>query len=107
MCRIRFFFDAGSGVCFWAGNDFAREKYGYPIDANQLPLSQHLCSDAEALIKLFDTNIDWGNPSGKSPWSSEESEVFKQRVKSFFAKVQNELGSGFELVDESELGVAV
>lgn len=29
---LRCFFDPGSGICLWANNDEARERFGYPID---------------------------------------------------------------------------
>ena len=38
---IRFSFDPGSGVCLWAKNEAAREKFGYPIEHWELPLREY------------------------------------------------------------------
>lgn len=35
---LRFFFDAQE--CFWAGNDLARQRYGYPASIDKLPLTE-------------------------------------------------------------------
>lgn len=36
-CRLRFFFDSGSGVCLWAGDAFTEDRYGLAVEAGALP----------------------------------------------------------------------
>jgi hypothetical protein len=48
--EIRYFFDPGSGVCLWAKNAAAREKFGYPIDHRNLGLSENTKSWLQHLI---------------------------------------------------------
>jgi len=103
MFRIRFFFDAGSGICFWAGNEAARQKYDYPIEASTLPMSENLWREAVYICAWYDTSIDWEYPPDDSPWSSSERNIFNRKVRDFFARVQAELGSEYELVNESKV----
>lgn len=38
---FRFFFDAGSGVCLWAADEGTKQRYGYPVEHWDLPLSEN------------------------------------------------------------------
>ena len=43
--EMKFMFDWLSGTCVWSVNDAAHEKYDYPVDLSELPITQ-TCSSA-------------------------------------------------------------
>ena len=86
--RIRFFFDAGSGACFWAASDPARNGFGYWIDPDALPLSEHTRADAGALIERYDTSFDGHDPAAPPCWTADECSAFDARVDIHLAFLQ-------------------
>jgi hypothetical protein len=66
---LRYFFDAGSGVCLWAADDEARAAFGYPVELEELDLPRDTIFLGNRLIAIFDESIDWQDPAGASPWS--------------------------------------
>jgi hypothetical protein len=97
---LRFFFDPGSGVCLWAANDAARERYGYPVAACDLPVPQALRDEISHACNWFDSSIDWSNPAGHSPWSREDVDRFRALTDGLLLRLRNALGSEFEIRDE-------
>ena len=75
--EIRYFFDPGSGVCLWARNAAACEKFGYPIDHWNLDLSENTKRWLQHLIAWFDTELDWERPP-ETRWSEEDRNRFRQ-----------------------------
>jgi hypothetical protein len=100
--RLRYFFDPGADICFWAANDAARERFGYPINARELPLTENTWRRLSFLTAWYDTSIDWDYPPDPSPWDDAERERFNREAQRLLAVVREELGSDFEVVDESE-----
>ena len=100
--KLRYFYDPGSGVCLWAGDDEAREKYGYPILLDALPLSESVVSIGQELIERFDTSIDWEYPSNPSPWTDEERNKFKNDCTRFRTQVVKELGPNYIIKNETK-----
>ena len=98
--RLRFFFDAGSGCCLWAGNDAARDRFGYAVASGQLPVSVELRARLDALVARHDTSIDWNDPAGPSPWSSPENAEFDREARALVRDLRRELGPDFEIADE-------
>ena len=99
---IRFFFDAGSNVCLWAGDDATEERHGYDIDAADLPLSTNTRRWLHYLMAWYDTSLDWDNPGGPARWSDEEQARFRQAVQEGVARLRAELApAGYEVCDES------
>lgn len=99
---IRFFFDAGSGVCLWAGDDASNERHGFAINTGDLPLSSNTCYWLQHLIAWYDTSLDWDNPAGDSLWSGEEEARFRLAVQEGVRRLQQELApAGYEICDES------
>jgi hypothetical protein len=101
--RLRYAFDAGAGVCLWAGNDAARARFGYPIEAAALPLTDTTRQQVEKLIVWYDTGIDWMNPGGPSPWDAAEEQRFQTAARALAVLLEHELGPEFDLVDESAI----
>lgn len=99
---IRFFFDTGSNVCLWAGDDATQARHGYAIDANDLPLSTNTQRWLQHLIAWYDTSLDWDNPGGASPWPDGELARFQRAAQEGLARLRQELTSaGYEVCDES------
>lgn len=101
--EIRYFFDPGSNVCLWAKNFTARERFGYPINHWELPLSENAKRWLQYLIAWFDTSIDWSAPSDSNHyWSPSEIEQFKVAAQKGFEFLCQELPSSqYSLVNES------
>lgn len=98
--RIRWQFDAGAGVCLWADDDEARERYDYPIEFQRLPITRRLAEEGEALLRRFDQSIDWSDPGGASPWSEQERERFHADCADYRDRLRRELqGHGIELAE--------
>jgi hypothetical protein len=102
--RLRFFFDPGGGICLWAGNDAARERFDYAIDASQLPLPENTWRRILYLCYWYDTCIDWNYPPDPSPWDEAEWQRFNVEAQKLLALVREQLSSEFEIVDESMTG---
>ncbi|MEO0558033.1 MAG: hypothetical protein AAF170_07600 [Bacteroidota bacterium] len=98
--RLRFFFDPGSGVCFWSDSDEAYERFGdYPVLLEDLPLTPRTRADGNALIERFDTSLDWECPPDPSPWTKEEARSFRRDALAWFDRVREELDSDYDLVN--------
>ncbi len=92
--RLRFFFDPGSGVCFWSGDDEARARFGdYPVEIAKLGLEPALAARGEALIARHDLSLDWNGPGGTSPWAEAERAAFAADAGAFLADVRGALPS--------------
>lgn len=98
--RLRYFFDAGSGVCLWSGNDAAQADYGIAITPEQLPLSPETRQEVERLVAWYDTSLDWNDPAGPTPWSPEEGACFKRAAQALLQQLQAQLGPAYEIGDE-------
>ena len=104
--RLRFFFDPGSGVCLWSANDAARERFDYPIELVELPLSDETRQSGEELIGRFDTSLDWSDPGGPSPWTASDAAAFDESALSWLALARHELGEEYDIVNQLSLGRA-
>ena len=100
---LRFFFDAGAGVCLWAGNEAANERFGYAVDPEELPLTAETREAVDGLIARFDEGVDWNDPMVPGPWSRTEELEFAEAARDVLARVRRELGQEFEVRDESRL----
>lgn len=98
--RLRYFFDAGSGVCLWSGNEAARAEYGMAITLEQLPLSPETRHEMERLVAWYDMSLNWNDPAGPTPWSPEEGARFNRAARALLQQLHTQLGSAYEVVDE-------
>jgi hypothetical protein len=100
--RLRYFFDAGSGVCVWAGDAATEARFGYAVDLAALPLSDETRWALGRLIAAFDRSIDWADPAGTDARRAGEPDRFADAAREGLALLRRELAaSGFEVVDES------
>lgn len=99
--RLRYFFDAGSGVCLWAGDAATQARYGYAVALDALPLSDETRGALGRLIAEFDRSIDWADPVGADVRGAGQAERFADAAREGLALLRRELApSGFEVVDE-------
>lgn len=103
-CYLRYFFEYGSGVCLWVGNDAALDRFGdYAIDIEALPLCANTRRWLQHLIAWYDTGLDWDDPGGASPWTEDERARFDQAAQEGFRRLVQELPEqDFELGDDSD-----
>ena|SRR5262245_60553946 len=99
--RLRYFFDPGADICLWAANDSARERFGYPVDASRLHLSENTSRRVRYLAAWHHTSIDWEYPPDPSPWDANERARFDAEAQRLLALLREELGPAFEILDES------
>jgi hypothetical protein len=104
MYRLRFFFDAGAGICLWALNDSARVRFDYAIDAKDLPLPENTWRRLLYLCYWYDTSIDWNYPPDPSLWDEAERKRFNREAQKLLALMREQLGPEFEIVDKSGTG---
>jgi len=98
--RLRFFFDYGSGICFWSANEPAYKQFDYPIASDKLPLTIATQEAIEELISQFDQSLNWNDPGGPGLWSGDEWRTFDAKVRQLLPVVRQELGTDYEIVDQ-------
>lgn len=103
--ELRFFFDAGAGICLWTGNDAAEARHDFAVDVDELPLSADTRCRLRHLMAWYDTSIDMNDPAGASPWSAEENQRFNAAVQDIVPRLEQELAAaGYALSDETCTG---
>ena len=98
--RLRFFFDWGTSTCLWAVNDAARERFGYPVAFDALPLSPETVTEAERMAAWHDTALNGEYPPDPGPWREEECARFNVAVPALYARITTELGAEYAVVNE-------
>lgn len=89
---VRYFFDPGAGICLWAANEKAKERFGYPIEHWDLPLTENTKRFLQYLVAWFDTSIDWSSPGdADNYWSEEELARFKSAAARGLEMLRQEL----------------
>jgi len=106
--RLRFFFDAGSGVCLWAQNEAAKTRFGYPVEAGDLDIPAELRAEIEQLITDYDDTFPWDDPGGggvvepsRTMFGYEENPTFVTRVRALLPKLRAAL-PGVEIESDFE-----
>jgi hypothetical protein len=92
---LRFFFDAGSGVCLWAYDDEAKAQFGYPVESDMLDAPAELRAEIEQLVKDYDDTFDWDDPGSgegvepdRTMFGHEENPPFVSRVRALLPKLR-------------------
>jgi ribosomal protein S18 acetylase RimI-like enzyme len=99
--HLRYFFDAGSGVCLWSANDAARTRWGYPVACDRLSLTTNTRHWAAYVLAWYDTSFDWNDPGGPSPWTLDEAARFDAAAQRLLGLLRAELGPDVTISDES------
>ncbi|MBB6632620.1 hypothetical protein [Cohnella thailandensis] len=97
--QIRFFFEYGGG-CLWGVDERTKEKFGYYINPEDLPLSKETIDLINELEIKYQTSLDWEYPPNPSPWSKQEIILFKTNLETLIMKIKNELIEEFEVHNE-------
>jgi len=101
--RLRFFFEWSESVNFlWAGNDLAFKKFDAGPINHKIPMSDGLRKRAEELSSWYQYSLNWEYPPHPGPWRQEECDRFKIAVRVFFADLQADLGSDYELIYQQD-----
>ena len=96
--ELRFWFEHG-GFCVWGMNEKAKNKFGYPIRNEKLPISEELKNELNALEIRYHGCLDWESPLNPSPWSREEKEQFRADANSAYVRLKEELGEDYHVID--------
>lgn len=101
---LRFFFDAGSGVCLWSGNKTAEERFDYPVETSKLNLPADLADELEQLITDYDADFPWDDPGTRDPKRIEflrvnEEELYR-RADILLRRLRDALGPDFKILDQ-------
>lgn len=96
---LKYWFEHG-GTCIWSMNDDARNKFGYAINNEELPISKTLVNELYALETEYHSYLDWDYPPSPSPWTEEQKNDFTNRANDLYIKLKLELGSNFEIINE-------
>ena len=106
---LRLFFDAGSGVCLWAQDEEAKQRFGYAVDLEALNLPRDLHADLVRLIADYDAMIDWDNPgaaadidAGPTSFGYEPDAALRDRVLALLPRLRGALGPGFAVESDYE-----
>lgn len=106
--RLRFFLDAGAGVCLWAQDDAAKARFGYAVDLGDLPLPQDLRADLIQLMADYDATIDWNDPgnaaldAGPTVFGYEADAPFRDRIAALLPRLRAALGPDFAIESDFE-----
>lgn len=99
--RLRFFFEWMTSECLWTGNDAASEHFtSYPIDYNELPLSDDTKARAKELADWHQGALNWASPGDPGAWRQEECDRFNRASIDLLESIREELGAEFDVVDE-------
>lgn len=105
--RLRFFLDAGSGVCLWAWDDAAKKKFGYAVELDDIPLPRDLVADLMHLMADYDAMIDWddpantGNDGTPTAFGYEADAPFRTRIATLLPRLRAAL-PGLEIESDFE-----
>jgi hypothetical protein len=106
---LRFFFDAGSGVCLWAQDAEAKSRFGYPVEADALDVPQAMRDEIDQLVTDYDDSFDWDDPASGDPvapdrtmFGHEENPAFATRVRDLLPRLRAALGPGFQIESDYE-----
>lgn len=102
--RLSYFFDYFAGGCLWPADDASWERFGAgPVDTDsRINLPEHLLRRVKELDARFPESLDWNDPGGLSPWSSDEWDDFKKQVDNLYEDIIVALGPGFKITHEHD-----
>jgi len=101
---IRFWFDHG-GTCLWGKNELTKEKYGYAIENNQLPITNELIHILNELNDKYVYSLNWANPLDPAPWTKEDRAAFRNLANEAYLRLVKELGQEYEIINDIESSI--
>lgn len=97
--RLRFAFEAGSGVCLWSADGRTWEAFGYPVPPAALPLPPETVAEASRPVAWHDRSLNWDYPPDPGPWRRAECDRFHTAAGALLERLRRELGPGFEVLE--------
>lgn len=91
--KLDFYFDY-MGACAWVG--------GGAIMYDELPVSEGLKKELEALCDEYDDQIDWSDPGNSKGWTKEHKDDFRRRAAQVGKKLQDELKDRYTVINRFE-----
>lgn len=89
--EMKYMYDWSIGTCLWSINEAAIRDYNYPVDINELPISNELREMLIYLIYKHDEALNWDNHVDELLWSKEEIEKFSKMALAGYEKLCQEL----------------
>jgi|GEM_PF-4050848 len=103
---LKYFFEVGSGVCLWAGNEDTKQCLGYAIETEKMNLSENTKKWLLYLIAWFDTSIDWSCPTEIARhWTEEEYARFLNAANKGLQMIQIDLPEFRTVWNENLVGL--
>ncbi len=88
-----------ASTCLWSVNSKARSKYGYPIDIDEIPVSESLKLAMKAHSKHYETILNWDEPNGQLLWTKSEYIHYIKKADCLLAQLYNELDDEYIIED--------
>ncbi len=104
--ELRFWFEFG-GVCLWGMNEAAKNKFGYAIGPESLPISKALIDKLDQMQDEYATFIDWDDPAKPTEWTQDHMRDFLRRADEIYEKIKIELGPEYEVTNEVFKNMAI
>ncbi|NUM53303.1 MAG: hypothetical protein HUU46_06645 [Candidatus Hydrogenedentes bacterium] len=99
---FRYFFDLGAGTCLWSADDETRNRFGYAVDIDMLPVSAETKEQYARLLAWHDRAFNWSDPTGDPVLGQEERARFNDAANRLFLQLRHELPEQFGLLDEHD-----
>lgn len=98
LYMIRYWFEWG-GFCFWGMDERTKERFGNPIEPEDLPLSSATIVQVDELTSWHEQSLNWDYPPDPGPWRQDECDRFNAAAKELLETCRRELANDFELID--------
>lgn len=103
---FRYWFEWGCSEdfcpCLWSADDITRDRYGYSVDLNKLPISRELIQFLCRLDIEHDNALDWDYPPAPLLWTDEEEKTFYLNAEEGYKRLCAELGKDYEIIYNEE-----
>jgi hypothetical protein len=96
---FRYFIEWG-GNCLWPKNAEAQERFGYPADPHDLPLTAETIIELKRIEAWYQESLNWDYPPDPGPWRQDECDRFNRASKDLLERIRFELGPNFEVIDQ-------
>jgi len=98
--RLRFFFEASSGICFWADDSETTQALGYTVDLNDLPLADELKNKLRVLMHQYDENCGLDGILGEIRFDRSALQSALRSARNLLPMIRESLGPQFKISDE-------
>jgi hypothetical protein len=96
---LKYWFEHG-GICLWSVNQNAKERFGYAIINEELPISKVLVNELYTLEDEYHSYLNWDDPPAASPWTAKQKKDFINRATNVYHKLLFELDDEFEIINK-------